>query len=169
MLNFPWRNLTRVPSTRFWILLKALMTPEGIRNALAFHSMGPESFLSFCLPFDHFFGSCISCALFVLTAFNMADGDHQLALRLTSGSHQTHYSRTQCKQVAIKSRGCLCVSPTRTYSGEPSSVQASFLCMASPAVQRQEGGPSCLLHDGPVVPGLRLIVTEERVSSGSRW
>lgn len=168
VLSFPWRNLARISSSRFWFLLKVLITPEGIKDAPAFDSVGLESFLSFCLPFDHFLGPCVSCALLVLTAFGVAAGDHQLALLLTSTNHQTRCSRAQSEQVVLES--------VVTWESLPSAdvLESWALCKQGlgvwfpPAAHRQEGGPGCLLHDGPIVPGLRWIVTAGRVSSGRR-
>lgn len=41
------KNLATISSTRFWKLLKAPMTPDGILNAVALHSLAPESFFNF--------------------------------------------------------------------------------------------------------------------------
>ena len=87
-----WRNLSIISSTRFQILLKALMTPNGMEKDVALHSMVPESFLkkSFCLLFSHFSCSYISCPPIFLTAFNVADCNPRLAVLLSSRNHHTH-------------------------------------------------------------------------------
>ena len=63
------------------------MTPNGISNAAALHSVAPEPFFflffSLCLLFDHFSCSCLSGPLLFLAAFSVADCDHPPALLLT--------------------------------------------------------------------------------------
>lgn len=165
MLNFPWRNLACISSTRFWILLKVLMTPEGIGKAFTFSLNGPTVLFTFvCLLISFsafvFLARCYFSVLstWLIVTLSWLCFSPLEIIKLITVLHRVNR--------LWSTAGDTCVSLIRSFSGELSSLEAGFHCVSGFLLQSKDRFP---LHHGPVVPGFRLIITEKTANLRSRW